>query len=157
MRAVRRTGPLVLVGVLVAGMFTGCASDTERYCGELEKQKQTLSELALRSGKGADVLGQTLDVWQTLKDKAPGDIQDDWTTLVFALEGLVDAFHAAGTSPSSYDPAHPPKGVTDAEAKRIHDAAADLVSQRVTKAGDNVEQHARDVCHVDLGLGAAGG
>lgn len=157
MRAVRRSGPLVLAGVLVAGLLGGCASDTDRYCGELEQQKETLADLAVRSEKpGNDVLTQTLDAWRTLQEKAPGDIADEWSTLVFALEGVVEAFDAAGTSPGEYDPAHRPAGVSDAEAKRIEDAAAKLTSSRVEKAGSSVEQHARDVCRVDLGLSGAG-
>lgn len=153
-----RRAAAALVGLLVVTTLTGCASETDRYCGELRAQKQTLSELALHSGKpGTDVLTQTLEVWRDLRDKAPGDIQDEWTTLVFALEGLVDAFHAAGTTPDRYDPASPPPGVSKQEAQELQDAAAKLASQRVIEAGNAVEQHARDVCQVDLGLSAQGG
>jgi hypothetical protein len=47
--------------------------------------------------------------------------------------------------------------VSDAEAKGLQDAAAELASERVTAAGEGVEQHARDVCKVDLGLGTGAG
>jgi hypothetical protein len=157
MRRARRAGPLALTGVLVVSLLGGCASDTDRYCGELRQQKQTLSDLAVQSEKpGNDVLANTLDVWRKLRDKAPDDIHDEWDTLVFALEGVVEAFDAAGTSLADYDPAHRPPGVSDAEAKRIEDSAGELTSSRVTKAGDSVEQHARDVCQVDLGLSGGG-
>ena len=153
MRGVRRAGPVVLVGVLVAALLGGCASDTERYCGELKAQQNALADLAVRSGEpGNDVLGATLDIWRKLRDKAPEDIQDEWDTLVFSLEDLVQAFDAAGVKPSDYDPAHPPKGMSKAEADELQDVAAKLASPRVTKAGDSIEQHARDVCQVDLGL-----
>lgn len=157
MSARRRLLP-ALAGLLLAGSLTGCADQTESYCAELKDQQETLSDLAVRSSRpGEDVLGQTLDVWKDLRDQAPDDIEDEWSTLVFALEGIVDAFEAAGTTPQEYDPASPPEGVTDAESERLKDAAAELASPRVRAAAEGVEQHARDVCKVDLGLTTGGG
>ncbi len=157
MTRVRRAAP-ILAGMILVTSLNGCASQTDSYCSELKDQKQALADLAVRSGEpGEDVLGDTLDVWRDLRDEAPGDISDEWSTLVFALEGLVEAFEAAGTTPGEYNPDSPPKGVTEAEAKRLQDAATELASERVTAAGEGVEQHARDVCKVDLGLGTGGG
>lgn len=155
----RRRAPLAALGVILATTsLTACADETDRYCDELTEQRKTLSDLASRSGEpGEDVLDDTLQVWRGLRDEAPGDIEDEWTTLVYALEGLVEAFRAAGTTPAEYDPASPPPGVSDAEARNLEDAAAALVSERVTAAGDSVEQHARDVCKVDLGISSQGG
>ena len=157
MRAVRRAAA-ALSGVLLVSSLAGCASQTETYCSELEDQKQTLADLAVRAGRpGEDVLTPTLEVWKDLRDEAPDDIADEWSTLVYALEGLVEAFDAAGTTPGEYNPASPPKDVTEAESQRLQDAAAELASERVSAAGEAVEQHARDVCKVDLGLGTGGG
>jgi hypothetical protein len=147
-----RTG-LVAAGLLLLALLTGCASETERYCAELEDQKETLADLAIRAGEpDTEVLAETLDVWRELRAEAPGDVADEWSTLVFALEGLVEAFETAGTSPGEYDPASPPPGVSEAEAERLEDAAAKLASPRVASAGTDLQQHARDVCKVDLGL-----
>lgn len=158
MRRVRRAGPVLLGSLLLVTSLAGCASETESYCDELETQKDTLADLAIRSGEpGTDVLEETLDVWRALRDEAPGDIEDEWSTLVFAYEGLADAFEAAGTTPGEFDPGSPPEGVSDAEAERIEGAAAELRSQRVVKAADGLQQHARDVCKVDLGLSSGGG
>jgi len=148
----------VLLGLVLVGTLTSCASRTDQYCDELRTQKQTLADLAAESGRpGKDVLDRTLTVWQDLRAKAPGDIEDEWQTLVFALQGLVEAFHKAGTTPDRYTPASPPAGVSKQEAKNLQDAAAELASERVRAAGDAVEQHARDVCKVDLGLSSQGG
>lgn len=153
MRIARR--PVVVSLALAVVMpLGGCASDVERYCSELEEKGETLSDLAVRSGEpGSDVLGETVSVWRDLRDAAPGDVADEWSTLVFALEGLQEAFEAAGTSPQEYDPDSPPPGVSEAEADRLQDAAAELASPRVVAAGEGVQQHARDVCKVDLGVG----
>jgi hypothetical protein len=149
MTGVRRTLPAVVSAVLVASL-AGCASDTERYCDTLAEKKQTLTDLAVSDD--ADVLEQTLDVLRDLRDDAPSDIEDEWSTLVFAYETLGDAFLAAGTSPAEYDPASPPEGVTQEQAQRIEGAAAELRSARVMQAADGLEQHATDVCKVNLGL-----
>lgn len=148
----RRTTAAALCSLLVLSVGA-CSSETEEYCGTLADNEQTLTDLAKRSGGKGDVLGPTLEVWRELHDDAPADIEDEWSTLVFALEGLVDAFRGAGTDPGAFDPADPPEGVTKKEADRVRDAAAELVSDRVSQAGKAVEQHARDVCDTDLGLG----
>ena len=148
MRVLRRTLRVALSAVLVMPL-AGCASDTETYCATLAEKKQTLTELA-ESGDG-DVIEETLVVLRDLRDGAPSDIEDEWSTLVFAYEALGDAFEAAGTSPAEYDPVSPPAGVTEEQAKRIEGAAAELRSARVMQAADGLEQHARDVCKVDLG------
>lgn len=148
MRPVRRALPLALAALLAAAL-TGCAGETERYCDALAERKQTLADLAVAGG---DVLEPTLDVLHRLREEAPDDIEDEWSTLVFAYEGLADAFEAAGTSPGEYHPESPPAGVSAAEARRIEGAAGALRSPRVMQAADGLEQHARDVCKVDLGL-----
>ena len=157
MRRVRRAG-IALSGLVLVASTTSCASETESYCAELEEQKQTLTDLATGStDPSGNVLEETLEVFQTLREAAPGDIEDEWSTLVFAYEGLADAFEAAGTTPGEFDPGSPPEGVSDSEAERIEGAAAELRSQRVVKAADGLQQHARDVCKVDLGLSSGGG
>ena len=137
MRAVRRALPVALCAVLVLPL-AGCASDTESYCATLGERKQKLIELAEAGDR--DVLQETLVVLRDLRDGAPSDIEDEWSTLVFAYETLGDAFEAAGTSPEEYDLASPPAGVTEEQAKRIEGAAAELRSARVMQAADGLER-----------------
>lgn len=154
----RRTWAAGMAGVVLLTALSGCASQTERYCGELEDQKDALTDLAVRADRPqSEVLGETLDIWRGLREEAPGDLADEWTTLVFALEGLVEAFEEAGTTPEEFDPRNLPPGVSAEDARTLEAAASELASQRVTEAGDGVEQHARDVCGVDLGLSAQNG
>ncbi len=140
---------------LLAVLATGCASETDAYCGDLAERRDELTELA--ASPDVDALQETRDVLGGLRDSAPADIEDEWSTLVFAYETLVEAFDTAGTSPGEYDPENPPEGVTEGEARRIEGAAAELGSRRVLAAADGLEQHARDVCDVDLGLGSGRG
>ena len=142
-----------LAGLLLVLPVAGCAGDTESYCAGLEEQEQTLTDLASRADQpGTDVFTESLDVFEALRDAAPGDVVDEWDTLVFAWQGLADAFEAAGTMPTEFDPADPPPDLDQAEVDRLVDAAAELRSPRVVSAGDGIEQHAKDVCGVDLGL-----
>lgn len=150
----------VLACVLLLSGAAGCADRTERYCTELEEQQPVLEELARGPGSGGtegeDPLGRTVEVLRTLQQEAPSDVADEWTTVLFAYEGVADAFEAAGADPGSYDPQRPGPGVSEAEADRIRDAASELLSARVLRAADEVEQHAVQVCEVDLGLGSSG-
>lgn len=154
MNGVRRPGRVLTTTALTLALLAGCADEGERYCGELAERRDRLHDLAAGSAD-ADVLDETLAVLRDLRSEAPADISDEWTTLVFAYEGLVDAFEDAGVSPEGYDPAAPPEGVSEDEARRIEGAAAELASARVLEAADGLEQHARDVCRVDLGLASA--
>ena len=145
--------------VLVAGLvltpllLAGCGSDTEAYCDELRDQQPALDRLARSAQRPSDELfDDSLQVFQRLRDTAPGDIRDEWDTFVFAWQELVDAFGAAGISPADYQPGHPPDRVGDQQLDAIEDAAAALRSPRVVDAGSGIEQHANDVCKVDLGL-----
>ena len=135
---------------LLAVLATGCASETETYCGDLAERRDELTELA--ASPDADALQETRDVLGELRDSAPADIEDEWSTLVFAYESLAEAFDDADVAPGEYDPASPPAEVTDEQARRIEGAAAELRTPRVVQAADGLEQHARDVCKVDLGL-----
>ena len=146
-------GALLVSALLVLASLTGCASTTEKYCGTLEDEKQTLTDLAQSSKEpGSDLFGDSLAVFEELRDASPDDIRDEWDTYVFAWEGVADAFDEAGVSPQDYQPGEKPPGVTDEQTKAIEDAAAGLGSDRVRDAGTGIEQHARDVCKVDLGL-----
>lgn len=147
-----RRGALVVAGLFLTSV-TGCATETEQYCETLAEDKETLTELATGDSREA-VLITTLDTFRGLRDKAPGDLTDEWSTLVFAYEGLAEAFATAGVAPGEYDAGSPPPELTPAEVRRIAGAAAELRTPRVMRAAEGVEQHGRDVCKVDLGLGS---
>lgn len=139
------------VGVLLAASLTGCASDTEQYCGTLRSDRPTLNRLASTSRPGSHVVPRTLAVFTDLRDKAPDDIRDEWDTMVFAWQTLGAAFRRAGVDPAAYRPGKTP-GVSARQDQAIRDAAAQLSSARVLDASRGIEQHAQDICNVDLGL-----
>lgn len=146
-----RVGILLALGVVLASS-SGCASDTERYCGTLEERSTELSKLVEGAGSGKDVLDDLLGVLEDLRADAPDDLTDEWDTLVFAWRGLVEAMDEAGLAPADVQEGTVPKGVAEEDAEAVRAAAADLGSGRVRDAAGGIEQHASDVCKVDLGL-----
>ena len=145
--------------LLVATGLAGC-SGTKSYCSALTEDKQQLTRLASEVGKpgkaGADALGETVSVLADLRDEAPDDIADEWRTLVGGLQGLVDAFEESGASPGDFAGGKQPEGVTDGQYRAVQQAVAELQSTRVRQASKSIEQHAQDVCKVDLGPGLGG-
>ena len=154
--AVRRTA-LAAAGVLVAAGLTGCSHGTEAYCSTLKDDQKKLAALAEQAGKpgqaGADAVARTVSV----RDQAPDDIADEWDTLVEALQGLVDAVKATGHPLGDFAGGAKPDGVTTGQYDAVKQAASELQSTRVQQAGKSIEQHAQDVCKVDLGTGLGGG
>ena len=157
---VRRTA-LVVAGVLVTAGLAGCSHGTESYCTALKGDQKKLAALARQSAKpgqaGADAVGGTVTVLSDLRDQAPDDISDEWDTLVAALQGLVDAVKATGHPLADFAGGSKPAGVTTGQYDAVRQAAAELQSTRVQQAGKSIEQHAQDVCKVDLGTGLGGG
>jgi len=139
--------------MLLLVSLSGCADQTDKYCGMLNDDKATLTDLRKTvSEPGNDFFGESLGLFEALRDEAPDDVVDEWDTFVFAWQGLADAIDEAGVDPAEYQPGKMPPGLAPAQAKAIEGAALELASPRVADAGEGIEQHARDVCKVDLGL-----
>lgn len=152
-----RATAVVLGSTVAAAVLTSCASETERYCDTLSEKKQALAELAAAQEPGSTAFEDTLAVLQDLEAEAPGDLADEWAALVNSYEALAEALDTAGVEAADYDPADPPAGMSEEEIARVRDRAAELASPRVVAAADGIEQHARDVCRTDLGLGSGQG
>ena len=156
----RRTA-LVVAGLLVTTGLTGCSNGTESYCSTLKDDQKRLDSLATQAAKpgeqGVRALGDTVGVLSDLRDVAPDDISDEWDSLVGALQGLVDAVKATGHPLGDFAGGTKPDGVTTGQYDAVKQAATELQGTRVQQAGKSIEQHAQDVCKVDLGTGLGGG
>jgi hypothetical protein len=157
---VRHLAPALAVALLCAGL-AGCTSQQKRYCSAVEHQQGPLAKLAAGSGErggdpggdpGGDVVGDSLAIFTDLAAQAPDDVAGDWDTVVFAWQQLDDALTAAGISADDVRPGQRPAGVSAAEYRALTGAAEQLRSPRVLAAAGSIQQHARDVCKVDLGL-----
>ncbi|PVG82971.1 hypothetical protein DDE18_11585 [Nocardioides gansuensis] len=134
--------------LLAAVLLTGCSEDGDDYCEAVAEHQGALSEIAA-SGEPAAVLG-ALDIYRDLREQAPTDLADEWSTVVGALADLDEALDAAGVDPASYDPKETPEGLSDAERTRIEGAARHLGEPGTRAAMAGIEQHALDVCKTPL-------
>lgn len=144
-----------LVGLLLAALLglAGCGGDgTSGYCNDLETQSEKIADI-LDSGSPSALL-DGLPVLRGLADRAPSDLDDEWQTFLGALDGLDAAIKEAGVEPSDFKDGKPPAGLSVRQQQAIADAADQISSDDVVAASTGIEQEARDVCQVNLGLGA---
>lgn len=144
----RGAAGLTVLALLSLG---GCGDRTESYCSEVVDQKQVLQSLSEEAGEpGADLVGRSLEVFETLRSEAPDDLADEWDTFVLAWRGLDEALAAGGVDVADYDPDVRPEGLTEEEHAAIRAAAEQLRTPRVVEAASGIEQHSLDVCKTDL-------
>ena len=139
--------PAAAVLILLAGTTTGCADQTESYCAEVETQQAALGELA----GSRDVVDRSLEVFRTLREAAPEELSDEWVTYVVAWEGLADALESTGVAPGAFADGDPPAGLDEDEVRTVRAAADQLRDPAVLDAASGIQEHARQVCGVDLG------
>jgi hypothetical protein len=140
----------LLVAALLLPLVAACGSDQDEYCDAVASHQQQLSDIV--GGGDPDALLKALDIFEELRDEAPGDITDEWQQVVSRIEALRDALDAAGVDPATYDRDNPPTDL-DAEDKAAIDAAAKQLGSGTTlRALQDLDQQARDVCKTPLTL-----
>jgi len=149
MRTALAAGVVIVLGLALG---TGCSDATDDYCTTLTDEKATLDRLSERAGDaGSGVLAESIDVFERLRDAAPDDLRDEWVSYVNAWQGLEVALERAGVDAGVFERGEQPEGVGDAEYDAVRDAADKMRSGPVVDAAAGIEQHAIDVCGVDLG------
>jgi len=145
----RRTRAGLAGVVLLAPLLTACGGN-DGYCDRVKDHQAEVGS-AIRNGDPTGAL-QLLSAFQDLQAAAPDDVQDDYQLLTTRISALRSALDDAGVDPSSYDPQHPPAGVSPAERTAIREAAAQLAAPDVAQALVSVQQEVLDVCHTPLGV-----
>lgn len=138
---------------LAAVLLSGCGGpDAERtaYCDALRGKQESFGEMSNSSDPA--VLIKQLPTLEGLGKKAPEDLADEWQVLLNALRDLRTALAKADVGVGEFGPGKVPSDLTVADAKAIKDAADQLSSEDVVAAANGIEQQARDVCHLQLGL-----
>lgn len=136
---------VVLPALLVAG---ACASTEERWCDRVDDAAPGIAE-SLDTGGTTTGLLDALPTLHELADAAPSDVQDEWATLVEALDGLDAALGDADLEPSEIA-GELPADLAAADRKALETASLELASPEVRDAADAVDQQVRDVCQVAL-------
>jgi len=138
-----------LAGVLLTGLLTGCSNDPEAdYCDALRSSRSDLVR-GLQGGAGS-AAETALGVMKKLRAAAPQELQDEWDTVVFAYEDLVQSVEATGAPIDDFGAKTRPDGVSPQQWRQVREFAAKLSSPRVIDAARGIEDHARQVCDVDL-------
>jgi hypothetical protein len=148
-RRVRAASAAALAIVLVGGL-AGCGDREKSYCAALEADQEkfaTVQEDA--GGVGLLKLRTTL---HALAEKAPDDLTDEWQTLLGAIDAFAQTLDDAGVKPGDFVNGQPPAGLSEAARTRIASAASELSSTDVVEAANGIEQQAKDVCKLQLGL-----
>jgi hypothetical protein len=141
-----RTRVLALVAVLA--LPTGCGGNSENdYCAALKADQTIFAD----DGTGLALI-TNLPKLEQLAAKAPDDLGDEWQTFTAALEALRDTVKAAGLKPSDFVNGEPPAGTTASVRTSIAQAANELSNEDVVTAASGIEQQAKDVCKLQLGL-----
>ncbi len=139
---------MAALAVAVLLPLTGCGGAS--YCDALEEQRNEIADM-LASGSPSALL-DGLPMLRDLAEKAPDDLADEWETLIRALDGLDDAISRAGVKPADFEDGKPPAGLSVTDQKAIADAAGQIGADEVVQASSGIEQQARDVCKINLGI-----
>jgi hypothetical protein len=102
-------------------------------------------------GTGLELV-TNLSKLKQLANAAPSDIGADWQTFLGSIEVLDDAVRKAGVAPKDFVDGKPPAGLDATKRAAIAAAADQLSSDNVVSAASDIEQEAKDVCQLDLGL-----
>jgi hypothetical protein len=141
-----------VVALLAAAALTGCGQDAEEaYCETLSEERKVLDDLEARAQEpGVDTITPTLESLRRLREAAPEELTDEYSTVVYAVEALVEAVDEAGIDISEYDREETLAELDPAVARRLRQTAATLRAPRITEATAGIEDHALQVCDVDF-------
>jgi len=148
----RRLSPAVapLLAVVLALGVTSCGDQEKSYCAALSSDQELFAAMA------DDTSGLALlkhrSALHDLADKAPSDLSDEWQTFLGAVDAFAKTLDDVGVKPGDFVDGQAPAGLSPAAHTRIVDAANELSSDDVVQAADGIEQQAKDVCKLQLGL-----
>ncbi len=140
----------LIVALAVSGVGTGLFllfDSGSDYCAELGSAQDVFAD----DGTGRQLVAD-LPKYRGLADAAPGDLRDEWQILVGAIASLRDAIVDAGIAPGDFVNGRPPAGLPEEKKAAIEAAASALSSPDVVSAAAGIDQQARDVCKIQLGL-----
>jgi hypothetical protein len=144
--------PLATAATVAALLFAsgGCGDPEQEYCSALRADQEAFSEMQA-DASGVALLRQRA-LLHRLADKAPADLSDEWQVFLGALDSFARTLDDLHVSPGDFVGGQPPPGLSDADRTRIANAASALSSDDVVEAASGIEQQAKDVCKLQLGL-----
>jgi hypothetical protein len=156
LRSIAVAGAALLLGTTVAcgGSADQAGSDasTRQYCDALKSAQQEFS--AIDSGDVTPAnLNRILDRIHSLADQAPAQVADDWQKLDGAISQLQSGLGDLGLS---FEDLSDPSKLSQVDPQKLQEFGQkmqQLGGRQFDRAGNAIEQHARQVCHLNLGKG----
>jgi hypothetical protein len=145
----RRLLTVVVAAVLLLSL-QACGDHEKAYCSALSSDQKVFAEMA-DDTTGVGLL-QHRSTLHSLAAKAPDDLTDEWQTFLGALDAFAAKLHDVGVAPGDFVDGQPPARLSAADRARIAAAASELSDADVVEAANGIEQHAKDVCKLQLGL-----
>ena len=144
---------VVVVALVAGGLGVFLLNRGDDYCATLRDSNAELAAVVGESAESATgSFADSLEVLERLAEDAPDQIAGDWSTLVIALRGLRDAFVEAGIDLDEAEVRVDDLAQASPEAQAaVTTAATELRSPAVGRATASIEDHAQQVCGVQLG------
>jgi hypothetical protein len=147
----RRTAATTALVAVLAIAGTSCGADPEKaYCQALQADQEMFA--AMQDDSSGLALLQHRAALHQLADRAPDDLTDEWQTFLGAVDAFAQTLDEVGVKPDDFVDGQPPAGLDQEKRTRIANAASELAAEDVVAAANGIEQQARDVCKLQLGL-----
>ena len=141
---------VAILGALLMLLPQACGDEESGYCSAMSADQKVFAEMQDDPG-GIGLLAHRSTL-HDLGKRAPDDLRDEWQTFLGAIDAFAATLHDAGVEPGDFVDGKPPASLGEAERTRIAHAASELASPDVVEAADGIEQQAKDVCKLQLGL-----
>jgi len=157
LRSIAVAGATLLLATTVAcggGSTDQAGSDasTQQYCDALKSAQNEFS--AIDSGDVTPAnLNRILDRMHSLAEQAPPQVADDWQKLDGAMSQLQSGLGDLGLS---FEDLSDPRKLSQVDPQKLQEFGQkmqQLSGQQFDRAGNAIEQHAKQVCHLNLGKG----
>ncbi|MGY2874931.1 hypothetical protein ACVW00_002121 [Marmoricola sp. URHA0025 HA25] len=142
---------LATLGAVLLLSLQACGGGSDKgYCDALKADQPLFAQMQ-DDTSGLGLLKHRAAL-HALADKAPDDLGDEWQTFLGALDAFAGTLSDLHVAPGDFVDGKPPAGLGEDARNRIASAASELSSADVVEAADGIEQHAKDVCKLQLGL-----
>lgn len=148
-RGARCAAAAALAVVLVSGV-AACRDQETSYCSALKADQEMFA--TMQDDTSGLVLLNHRAKLHDLGDEAPDDLVDEWQTLLGAIDAFAKTLDDVGANPDDFVNGQTPAGLSESARARIEGAASELSSEDVVEAANGIEQQAKDVCKLQLGL-----
>lgn len=143
---IRQRSALAAAALLLTCGLSACGGDGD-YCSTVQAKQAVFVD----DGTGLELV-TNIDTLEEIAAAAPDDIRDEWQVFLTAIEGLRDAIAEVGLQPDDFVDGAPPAIISETDRATIAAAGQRVAHSDVTQAAFGIEQHAKDVCKLQLGL-----